>query len=239
MKAVSKATFPVTGKYSFTADERSLLTEKLVDALAEAEEIEQEFKTVKSQFKNRMDGNALEIKNHSTAVKNGYEMRTYQCTMEKNFDSGYREYFDLITGNLISKEVLTSADYQTRMDEDMEEISKNNAIADQTVSNDFQNNESDQLGMVINMKVAEANADMEVFSEPDPFDEQTAVDPDAPETPVGEEIALDDDPFNMGLKSEAPQIPREETFKPVEPETPAKVKKVKKDEPDVEGFPFD
>lgn len=223
MKTKSKEVQTVNGKYTFTSEEITEHTTKLLDVLTEKDTIAEEAKTAAGQFKNQIAGKDLEITSLRTALANGYEMRPYSCYVVKNFESGYREFFDVITENLIAKEALTSMDYQTRMDEDLEEIETKNRMA-------IVDGGSDQLGLVIEDKVKDANAEPSVFDlAADPEDEQEASEEavaDFREITGGDTAAI-------SAKAETEQIPRSNTFLP-----PGEEEAKPSAEPDSE-WPFD
>lgn len=205
-------TTSVTGKYVFTPEETTANTEKLLDVMTEKDQIVEEAKNAAAQYKNKISGKDLEITALRTALANGYEMRPYQCITVKNFDSGYREYRDIVTNELISKEVLTSLDYQTDMNETLGQISAKNA----------EQGPADQLGLVIEEKVTEANAELTVFDEAAAPEGEEELNLEGREDePVGDVVEVEQPTENV---IPFQQIPREETFSPpkVEPDKKAK-----------------
>lgn len=210
----------VQGKHVFTVEETKDLTDKLLTCMTEEDEITAEMKQVAAQYKNRIAGKQLEITSCRTALNNGWEMRPYSCVVTKNFDTGYKEYHDSISGNLIAKEALTAADYQTNMDDQLSQIEKNNKLADGA---------ADQLGLVIEEKVKEADAEPDIFAESDGQEDQDEVDFFADETDAGEMVEVEPATDNVVPMQ---QIPREETFAPPAVpgvEKPKKVTKPKKE----------
>lgn len=213
----------VQGKHVFTVEETKDLTEKLLTCMTDEDEITAEMKQVAAQYKNRIAGKQLEITSCRTALNNGWEMRPYNCVVVKNFDSGYKEFTDSITGNLIAKEALTAADYQTNMDDQLAQIEKNNKLADGA---------ADQLGLIIEEKVKAADAEPSIFDQAEsPEDEVDFFQDDEQGGNPTEEPALDN---VIQFKEPGPaafdQIPREETFSPPavpEVEKPKRTSKAK------------
>lgn len=118
------------GKHTFTAEEKEQKLQQMLTAMREKEEIEAEFKTTKSNYKSKIDAKDGEIKLTSNLLNAGWENKTYQCTLVKNFDEGKRQYFELGTNLLVGEEPLTAADYQMQLQMDEEAIKANNEAAD-------------------------------------------------------------------------------------------------------------
>lgn len=127
-----KNTTPVSyvGKHTFTQEEKDAKLQQMLAAMRQKDEIEDEFKTTKSNYKSKIDAKTAEIKLVGNLLNAGFEDRTFTCTLVKNFDDGRREYFEIGTGKLIGTEPLTSADYQTQLQIDEDAIRANNEVAD-------------------------------------------------------------------------------------------------------------
>lgn len=118
------------GKHTFTSDEKESKLQQMLTAMREKEEIEAELKTAKSNYKSKIDSKDGEIKLMSNLLNAGFENRTYNCLLTKNFDEGRREYREIGTDILVGTEALTAADYQTQMDLTEANIKANNEAAD-------------------------------------------------------------------------------------------------------------
>lgn len=135
-----KNTTPVSyvGKHTFTQEEKDAKLQQMLAAMRQKDEIEDEFKTTKSNYKSKIDAKTAEIKLVGNLLNAGFEDRTFTCTLVKNFDDGRREYFEIGTGKLIGTEPLTASDYQTQLQIDEDAIKANNEAADKLAEEQVQ-----------------------------------------------------------------------------------------------------
>ncbi len=120
----------VTGKHTFTQEERDVKLSELLAAIQRKEELDAEKKQVMSGYKNKLDEQESNIKVISNLLNMGFEHRPFSCYLTKDFETGKRVYNEVGTGALISTEPLTAADYQTQMDLEEATIKANNEEAD-------------------------------------------------------------------------------------------------------------
>lgn len=127
-----KNTTPVSyvGKHTFTQEEKDAKLQQMLAAMRQKDEIEDEFKTTKSNYKSKIDAKTAEIKLVGNLLNAGFEDRTFTCTLVKNFDEGRREYFEIGSNRLVGTEPLTASDYQTQLQIDEDAIRANNEAAD-------------------------------------------------------------------------------------------------------------
>lgn len=127
-----KNTTPVSfvGKHTFTQEEKDAKLQQMLAAMRQKDEIEDEFKTTKSNYKSKIDAKTAEIKLVGNLLNAGFEDRTFTCTLVKNFDEGRREYFEIGSNRLVGTEPLTASDYQTQLQIDEDAIKANNEAAD-------------------------------------------------------------------------------------------------------------
>lgn len=118
------------GKHTFTQEEKNQKTEQMLQAMRQKEEIEAEFKTSKSNYKSKIDSKEAEIKLTANLLNAGFEDRTYNCLLTKDFEAGKRLYHEIGSNKLVGEEPLTAVDYQTQMDLTEATIRKNNELAD-------------------------------------------------------------------------------------------------------------
>jgi hypothetical protein len=69
-------------RYDFTAVETHELSLKLANKTQERSGIEQEKKSVTSQYKSQLDAVVAEVSSLSNKVANGYEMRKVECEVK-------------------------------------------------------------------------------------------------------------------------------------------------------------
>lgn len=72
-------------RYDFTAVEVHELSLKLANKTQERSGIEQEIKSVTSQYKSQLDAIIAEVSSLSNKVANGYEMRKVECEIKYHF----------------------------------------------------------------------------------------------------------------------------------------------------------
>lgn len=142
----------VTGKHTFTQEERDTKLSELLAAIQRKEELDAEKKQVMSGYKNKLDEQESNIKVISNLLNMGFEHRPFSCYLTKDFEAGKRFYHEVGSGLLISTESLTASDYQTEIDLEEAKIKENNKLAD-------------QLQMVIEDKVEEAGMHVVTFEQ--------------------------------------------------------------------------
>lgn len=99
-----------TIRYLFTVDETATNSKQLAEACGQKKETEDEKKSVMSSFKAKIDSHDARIGLLSKWVTTGYDYRSVECIVKKNFKSGYKEYY--YQGELVDQEKLTAEDHQ-------------------------------------------------------------------------------------------------------------------------------
>lgn len=130
---MSNKTTPVSymGKHTFTPKEREQILEQMLSSMRAKEEIEEELKASKSNYKSKIDTLAADVKLKSNLLNAGFENRPFNCNLVLNFDETRREYYEQNTGKLVGTEPLTSGDYQTQLAIDEATIKQQNEAAEQ------------------------------------------------------------------------------------------------------------
>lgn len=72
-------------KYQFTKDERNEMSLEAVREIQEREQAENDLKSIKSQFKSKIDGLSARILELTNKVNNGWEMRNVKCRLSFDY----------------------------------------------------------------------------------------------------------------------------------------------------------
>lgn len=113
-KNIKQVTVLAKGKYEFSNIEKQKMGQELALKYKDKQSIQDEFQSVKSQFKDRQDRVELNINTLSRNINDGYELRDFECTMEKDFDAHLKRFRDVRTKKIISEVPLDPSDYQGR-----------------------------------------------------------------------------------------------------------------------------
>lgn len=99
--------------YEFTQEELLAKGKLLSSLLNDYDEIEDDFKQAKSEFKAKLDSKQAEINLTTTKVASGQEYRTDEVELEKDFDKCEKRYY--YDGKLVDTIKMTASDYQTKL----------------------------------------------------------------------------------------------------------------------------
>lgn len=99
-------------KYKFSPEELAEKSTQLAKACEERNSLEDQKKSVMSDFKAKIDQKAAEVNILSGHINAGYEYVTKTCTVQYDFDKGVKiyAYGDQIVGNV----KMTPTDYQLK-----------------------------------------------------------------------------------------------------------------------------
>ena len=104
-------------RYEFNPDEMRDIAETLAIQTQTLDEIEKEKKSVPAPYKERIERVQGEIKTAARMYKDGYEMRTIECTVERDFDTGEVRYRRTDTGLVVHTSKMTMVERQRRIEE--------------------------------------------------------------------------------------------------------------------------
>lgn len=96
---------------NFTEDELKLKSKQLSGACIQRNEIEDEFKSVKSGYKSRIEAEQAKINMLSGEMQRGHETVLKTCDVLYDYDKGVKIY--TWEGKEVGRERMTKADYQT------------------------------------------------------------------------------------------------------------------------------
>jgi hypothetical protein len=68
-------------KHTFVAEERAAMTEEMLVAMANGENLDAEFSSVKSNYKAKIEEAAARVSSISTSLRNGFEFRDKPCVV--------------------------------------------------------------------------------------------------------------------------------------------------------------
>lgn len=100
-------------RYAFTEAELQDKSKQLATACTEKQHIEDEKKSVNSDFKAKIDAKTSSINLLSNHISNGFEMRNVECEVEKDFEKGIKKYF--YDGKEYDSVPLTALDRQAEL----------------------------------------------------------------------------------------------------------------------------
>lgn len=104
-------------QYQFSHDEIHLKGLELARLSSEAEAIENERKSVASEFKAKLDSIASQMHELGRHINNGYEHRYIECTVKYHDpNTGIKSTYRNDNGELVKKETMTGAEMQEEID---------------------------------------------------------------------------------------------------------------------------
>lgn len=100
-------------QYQFSHDEIHQKGLELARLSSEAEAIENERKSVASEFKAKLDSIGAQMHTLGNHINNGYEHRYIECTVKfHDPNTGIKSTYRNDTGELVSKQTMTGAEMQ-------------------------------------------------------------------------------------------------------------------------------
>jgi hypothetical protein len=103
---------PKEVRYQFTPEDLRELGEEMAQAVARLESLKDEFQQVKAGFKEKTSGAQKTIRACALKIRQGFEMRTLECRMERVFDSNAVRLYRQDTGELVEERAMTVEERQ-------------------------------------------------------------------------------------------------------------------------------
>lgn len=97
-------------RYQFSVEEQQKHSHELAEACRIKQETEGEKKSVMSNFKAKIDAQDSRIGLLSKYITTGYDHRSVECLIKKDFVRGVKEYY--YNGELMDTAPMTEEDYQ-------------------------------------------------------------------------------------------------------------------------------
>lgn len=110
---VVKAKEMHTIRYAFTEEEIKDKARRMAEAANTKTKHLNDLKTIKSEFKAKIDAEDAVIANMANQISNGYESRNVECDVEKDFEKGNKTY--TYNGVQYDTVPLTNSDRQTEL----------------------------------------------------------------------------------------------------------------------------
>jgi hypothetical protein len=104
-----------TIRYEFGQHELKDFSNQLAVACRKKAEVEEEKKSVVSQFKATIDNQEAQISILSSRITNGYEYRNVDCVVKKDFKKGIKQFY--FEGTLYDESKLSPEDYQLKIED--------------------------------------------------------------------------------------------------------------------------
>lgn len=104
-------------KCMLTEDEKRALSEEMAMKTLEAEDIEAQKKSVMTSFKERIEAAQYAARSAAQKIKDGYEMRDVECTVEKDFISGTIRYVRTDTFEEVRSKKMSQEEKQMHLDD--------------------------------------------------------------------------------------------------------------------------
>lgn len=133
---VSEQTCVIRAKYTFTDDERHTLATQLAHKILDHKSLDEERKSMMSNYKDKIDGVKVEISTLSNNIATGVEWREFRCTIEYDFEKKEKSFRDVYSKNIIETRALEPQDYQMQFD--MEKANQEEAAAEGAEQNQEQ-----------------------------------------------------------------------------------------------------
>lgn len=99
-------------QYNFSQEELHEKSKELARACNERVKLEEQKKSVTSDFKAKIDSKSAEVNILSGHISNGYEWLTKTCDVEYDFDAGKKKYY--YDGLMVGVERMSPNDYQLK-----------------------------------------------------------------------------------------------------------------------------
>ena len=103
------------GNYHFNEKEKNMMSRELAQKQIDKRIVEDEKKSMMSDYKDRLDRFVWEINRLSRCVIDGYEIRDFECYIEMDYKAHLKKYVDIHTKRVINERPLDPSDYQTEM----------------------------------------------------------------------------------------------------------------------------
>lgn len=109
---IKQKTTLAKGKYEFNDQEKQYMGQELALKYKDKASINDEKQSAMSAFKDRLDRVELNINTLSRNINDGYELRDFECIIEKDFDAHLKKFRCVRSKKIISEVPLDPSDYQ-------------------------------------------------------------------------------------------------------------------------------
>lgn len=105
----------INAKYTFSDEEKVNMAVEMTEKIQEKDRSEEELKSLKSNFKSRIDELTAKLNRLAQNHRDGYEYRFQKCTLKLNEKTKMREYYTVDTKKLVKTEPWRDTDYQRKL----------------------------------------------------------------------------------------------------------------------------
>lgn len=109
-------------KYVFSEDEITVKGRQVAKFMQDIARKEDEKKAAMALFKSAIDEIRGNLNTEADCVNNGFEMRTVEAHMSKNYLTNEKEYYDQVTGDLLVKIPFEPKDLQRHLSEVVDDV---------------------------------------------------------------------------------------------------------------------
>jgi len=106
-------------KYPFSEKELAEKSQQLASCVGELQDLESELKSVKSDYKSKIDAKQALVSGLSNNVRSGFDYRVVECDVIFDYDKAVKEYY--YNGILRDTVKMESKDFQTEIPIEIEE----------------------------------------------------------------------------------------------------------------------
>ena len=105
------------GKYRFSDKEKGEIANDLAQKQIDMKIVEDEKKSIMASYMDQLKRFLWDINRMSRDVVDGFEMRDFECIIEKDYKAHLKQYKDIHTGKIVAERPLDPSDYQQEFDE--------------------------------------------------------------------------------------------------------------------------
>lgn len=106
------------GRYVFSEKEKKDIALKLANRQMDKGIVEDEKRSVVSEFKERIDRIVMDINKLSRCLIDGYEYREFECHVDIDWAKNMKFFVAVETGKIVAERALDPSDYQLKLDMD-------------------------------------------------------------------------------------------------------------------------
>ena len=117
-KRIKSHTEETSLKHLFSEEEMREIASDLAADIGKKKAIEDELKSLKSEYKSKLDVLEAKIAQNGNRYRSGHEHRYVECEVWLDYDLKMRLYFLPETDELVKEEPFQEGDYQKKLDFD-------------------------------------------------------------------------------------------------------------------------
>jgi hypothetical protein len=102
-------------KHVFSKEERAAIADEMAEAVAEAERLKDELKSVQADYKARIQVQEALARTNSQLLKNGYEYREMDCPVEYAARSRTKTLYHPHTGEIVRTADMSEDELQLKL----------------------------------------------------------------------------------------------------------------------------